>query len=122
MVEAVLLVITGIAAGVIGGMGMGGGTVLIPLLTIFFDIGQHSAQAVNLTAFIPMSLAAIFIHAKNKLIDYKAALTIILPAAITAAGGALLARSVEGPLLKKLFGVFLVALAVLQTVMIFKKQ
>ena len=40
MLKIILLAVSGIAAGVLGGMGMGGGTILIPLLTIFFNVGQ----------------------------------------------------------------------------------
>ena len=63
-----LYLIFGILSGIIGGMGMGGGTLLIPLLTIFCEISQIIAQMYNLLAFLPMSIIAIFIHYKNKLI------------------------------------------------------
>ena len=71
-------VIAGLLGGVLGGMGMGGGTVLIPLLSIFCSVGQHSSQAVNLISFIPMAIVALVIHLKNKLIVYKDLLKIIL--------------------------------------------
>ena len=35
--------VAGILGGILGGMGMGGGTVLIPLLTLFYGVGQHTA-------------------------------------------------------------------------------
>ena len=53
-------------SGVLGGLGMGGGTILIPLLTIFFDVEQQQAQAINLVAFIPMAIVSLIIHIKNK--------------------------------------------------------
>ena len=56
---------TGIAAGVLGGMGMGGGTLLIPALTTIFGVDQKLSQAINLTAFVPMAAVALFIHAKS---------------------------------------------------------
>ena len=40
-------------SGIIGGMGRGGGTLLIPILTIFLSFEQKSAQAINLLVFIP---------------------------------------------------------------------
>lgn len=43
MWRIILLVLAGIAAGALGGMGMGGGTILIPVLTIFFDVEQKQA-------------------------------------------------------------------------------
>ena len=45
-----LLILVGFLAGVIGGMGMGGGTILVPLLS-FLDLGQKSVQATNLISF-----------------------------------------------------------------------
>lgn len=65
MWKIVLLVVSGVAAGVLGGMGMGGGTILIPILTIFFSVEQKSAQAINLVAFIPMAIISLVIHIKT---------------------------------------------------------
>ena len=55
------LIISGVLGGLLGGMGMGGGTLLIPLLTIFCGLNQHLAQAINLIAFIPMAVVAVMI-------------------------------------------------------------
>ena len=38
---------------------MGGGTILILILTLFGNVEQHIAQATNLIFFIPTSIAAI---------------------------------------------------------------
>ena len=117
--EILYYILAGLAAGVLGGMGMGGGTVLIPILTIFFSIAQQAAQGINLIAFIPMALIAIFLHAKNKLINFKALIFLILPGLLTAVGGAYLAKNIEGDLLQKLFGGFLILLAIFQAVFTF---
>ena len=58
-----LYFLCGILGGVLGGMGMGGGTVLIPLLTIFCGVEQGAAQGVNLLSFLPMSLLAAHLPA-----------------------------------------------------------
>jgi hypothetical protein len=114
--DTVFMVIAGVAAGIIGGMGMGGGTLLIPILNIFFAVKQHTAQAVNLVAFIPMSIAALAVHIKNKLIDYKKALIIIIPACVTSAAGAFAAKYTDSGSLQKFFGGFLILLAVFQVI------
>ena len=72
------LLVAGIISGIVGGMGMGGGTLLIPILTIFLSFKQKSAQAINLLAFIPMSIVALIIHIKNKLVDFKVGIPIVL--------------------------------------------
>ncbi len=110
----ILFVLAGILAGVLGGMGMGGGTILIPILTILFSISQHTSQAVNLIAFIPMAIVAIILHAKNKLIRKKGLLLIIIPATVISLLASLLSNSLHADFLKKAFGLFLVCLAVVQ--------
>jgi len=104
--------LAGISGGVLGGMGMGGGTVLIPLLSILFSMNQHSAQAINLIAFIPMALIALVIHVKNGLVDYKAVLYLIIPGVITCVLGSIVAENLSGEILRKLFGGFLIILSV----------
>lgn len=63
------LIITGFLSGIIGGMGIGGGTILIPIMTIFLGFDQKTAQAVNLIYFIPTAITALTIHIKNKQIE-----------------------------------------------------
>ena len=114
MWKFLLLMITGLSAGILGGMGMGGGAILIPLLTVFFSVEQISAQAINLVAFIPMAIVSLIIHFKNNRVEKRGLLWIILPAAVCSLSGSLLALAVKGQLLKKCFGGFLILLSVFQ--------
>ena len=114
MIKILLLALVGVFAGVLGGMGMGGGAILIPLLTVFFGVDQISAQAINLVAFIPMAIVSLIIHLKNKRVKTKGLLWIILPAAACSLAGSFFALAVSGSLLKKCFGGFLIALSVFQ--------
>ena len=50
---------------------MGGGTILILLLSIFMGLDQHVAQATNLVFFVPTAIAAIFISLMKKKIYLK---------------------------------------------------
>jgi uncharacterized membrane protein YfcA len=120
--EYVWYAVSGVLGGVLGGMGMGGGTLLIPLLTIFNGVGQHSAQAVNLIAFIPMAVVAILIHLKNKIINFKNVVFVILPGIVTCIIGCFVAKNVTGNLLGKIFGGFLIILAIIQFCGIFGKK
>lgn len=48
---------TGIISGTVSGTGMGGGTILILILSVFMGIDQHIAQATNLVfLFLHLSL------------------------------------------------------------------
>ncbi len=104
----------GLVGGLLGGMGMGGGTLLIPLLTIFYSVGQHTAQAINLIGFIPMAIVALIIHIKNKLVRYDNVVLIIVCGAITCVIGCFLAKIMSGNLLRRCFGGFLLGLSVFQ--------
>lgn len=120
-----LIFVCGIAGGVLGGMGMGGGTALIPLLTLFCGVEQATAQGVNLLSFLPMSLIALAVHAKNGLLQKKGLIYLILPAVVFSAGGALLASWLPSAVLRRGFGVFLIVLAFYQfsvTIKNFKKK
>ena len=110
------LVIAGFVSGVIGGMGMGGGTLLIPILTIFLAFEQKNAQAINLFVFIPMALVSLIIHIKNKLVDFKVGIPIICTGVIFSVLGSTLADGIENNVLKKIFGVFLLIVGIDQAI------
>ena len=59
-------ILMGLVSGIVSGTGMGGGTILIFLLTFIMGIEQHIAQATNLIFFIPTSIVAIIVNLKNK--------------------------------------------------------
>lgn len=116
-----LIFLCGIAGGLFGGMGMGGGTALIPLLTLVCGVGQTAAQGVNLLSFLPMSLIALSVHAKNGLLKKEGLALFVIPALIFSAGGALLAAFLPSAALKRAFGLFLVVLAVCQFFVMLKR-
>ncbi|MBO4262524.1 MAG: sulfite exporter TauE/SafE family protein [Clostridia bacterium] len=109
--EYVFLAILGLCGGVFGGMGMGGGTILIPLLTVFGGVSQTEAQAANLVAFVPMASVALVIHFRKGLIEKEGLAALVFPAFITSIAGSFVAFAVGGDVLKKLFGAFLCVLA-----------
>ncbi len=104
--------ITGFFAGLLGGMGMGGGTVLIPALTVILGVEQHAAQATSLLAFLPMSAFSLKVHRDNGNLSVEGVWRIIAPALVTSVAGALAAVFLPADILRKLFGAFLVFLAV----------
>lgn len=92
-------------------MGMGGGTILILLLSIFLDLDQHVAQATNLVFFIPTAIGAIIIGIKNKNVQWKLAIPIIIAGVIGATISSNISTHMNVRLLRKLFGVFLLVVA-----------
>lgn len=105
-------VVAGIAGGVIGGMGMGGGTLLIPILTLLLSVGQLEAQAINLIVFVPMAIVTLIIHIKNKLVDFKKLIYSLPLALVLAVIGALLVKKIDENILKTTFGVFMLIVGV----------
>lgn len=116
-----LLILGGIVGGIIGGMGMGGGTLLIPILTIFLDIPQKNAQAINLIAFIPMAVIVTLINVKRNVIDYKSVLTVAIPALVTSIVSSLFVGKIDGKVLSIGFAIFLIVLGVVMMIATLRK-
>ena len=105
-------IVIGIISGIISGLGIGGGTILILVLTIFCGIDQHTAQASNLIFFIPTSIVAILVNIKNKLIDKGLTVIISISGVLGAVIGAMLSNKTNVTVLRKFFGLFLAIIAV----------
>ena len=120
--QFIVYFICGLAGGVIGGMGMGGGTLLIPLLTLLCGVEQRVAQAVNLIAFAPMAFLSLSEHKKNGLLVTDNILYLIIPAAALSFVGALLTEYIRNEQLSRAFGIFLMVLSVVQFFTAFKES
>lgn len=117
-----LLILFGVIGGIFGGMGMGGGTMLIPLLTIFLNFSQKVSQGFNIFSFLVMAVFALIIHIKNGLVYIKSVIPIVLSGILFSLGGAYLANLVKGNVLKIIFGVFLILLAIFEIFKLFKEN
>ena len=109
-----VMFLIGLISGVITGMGIGGGTLLIPALAIFSELTQQQIQGVNLVVFIPASIAALVIHKKKGNIDMKKAKPLILYGLIGAAAGAFLALYLDPAILRKFFAGFLLIIGIIE--------
>lgn len=117
-----LYVLAGLVSGVFGGLGMGGGTLLIPILTIFLDFDQKLSQGINLLSFLVMAIFSMAIHYKNGYIKTEHIFYIIIPGVIFSVLGAFVMSYLSSDILKKGFGVFLCVLAIIEIVKVFKKK
>lgn len=117
--QTFLLILFGFLSGIIGGMGMGGGTLLVPLLS-FLDLEQKTIQAINLVSFVPMCCVALGFHAKNKLIKPQNIWWIVVPAVLAAVLGALCGNAADNKVLRLSFAVFLIAVGAWQMVVAIK--
>ena len=94
------------------GMGMGGGTILILLLSIFAKLNQHTAQATNLVFFIPTAITSVIVGMKNKNINIKQSWPIVVAGIIGAAISANISSNLNVKILRKMFGAFLLIIAI----------
>jgi len=110
----------GLISGIVSGTGMGGGTILIFLLSFMLGIEQHVAQATNLVFFVPTAIVAILVNFKNKNIDTKLAIFISIFGIVGAIIGANISIHMNVEILKKCFGIFLSVITVNEIYSIFK--
>lgn len=102
----------GLITGAIGGMGIGGGTILIPSLIFLTDLKQQTIQSVNLISFVPVAIVALFIHHRNKNILLKLTFPLIFFGIFGTYIGSKLALTVSSISLRKWFGVFLMIMGI----------
>lgn len=116
-----LAIVFGIISGIVTGLGMGGGTILILLLSLFMNMEQHIAQATNLIFFIPTSLSAILINLKQKNVDKKLAITISFYGIIGAVVGAKISENISSQNLRKYFAIFILTIAIHEVYKFYKE-
>jgi hypothetical protein len=114
MMSQLLYVILGIIAGIFGGMfGIGGGTILIPALVFLFGLTQHQAQGTTLAILVPpIGLLAAMRYYYSGNVKLGMAAFICLGLFFGGLIGAQFVQNLPDPLLKKLFGIFLLFVAV----------
>ncbi len=116
-----MMFLASILSGVIGGMGIGGGVILIPVLTSFFGFGQKDAQYLNLLYFVPVAIFALIVHKRAGNLMWKEALFMALGGLIGAFFGSFGAEIINTNILRRLFGVFLLVIGINQFRIVRKK-
>ena len=97
----------GLGAAVISAWGVGGGTLLLLVMTLFLGVDQRTAQGINLLFFLPTAISALLGHWREGYLDvptWKAAVPVAVPAALV---GAWIATAVDVDLLRRPFGIYL---------------
>ena len=110
-----VLILLGVCAGVLSGaLGLGSGTILVPTLVLLFGYAQKSAQGMALAVMVPMVLFGAFRYWKNPQIDINLAVVglIICGALVGVLAGTELAARLPGNILRKLFAIFLIIIAI----------
>lgn len=93
---------------------MGGGTALIPLLTLVCGIPQAVAQGINLAAFLPMSFFALSVHRRRGLVRREGLCGLMGFSLLFSFLFSLLAGCLPARALSSGFGIFLIGCALRQ--------
>lgn len=108
-----LYVVVGVAAGITSGLlGVGGGIIIIPLLRYLFHFTQHEAQGTSLAILLlPIGLPAVWKYYLEGYVKVPVAAWIVVGFLSGVYGGAVLASDIPDALLRRLFGIFLLLVA-----------
>jgi uncharacterized membrane protein YfcA len=108
-----LALAAGLAAGVAGGLfGVGGGLVLIPILTGFFQFSQHQAHGTSLAVIGATAVVSVFVYAAHGNVAWWTALFVAIASIFTARVGARMATRLTPHRLAKAFAIFLLLVAI----------
>lgn len=111
---SMLAVGTGVLTGLLSAiLGVGGGIVMVPTLTLLLGFGQTVAQGTSLAAMLPIAITGMLKHRKLGNVDRGVALWVGLGASVGAFGGSQFANVLPACQLKLTFGIFLAIMAVL---------
>ncbi len=105
----VFLILGGLGAGFLSGtIGIGGGLLFVPTMTIGFGLSQAVAQGTSLVAIIPTAIVGGVTHLRQGNVLLRPALWMGGGGVVGAVIGALVAVEVPGPILARFWGAFLV--------------
>lgn len=109
----VWVIVIGFIAGMIGGLlGVGGGLVLVPLFHYVLKMNMHSAIATSLAVIVPTAFVATLPNAFSGHVQWRAFVFAALFSIVGSYLGAKISMSIDVVLLKKIFAVFLILVAI----------
>ncbi len=110
-VDLLALMVIGLLAGAAGGLlGIGGAVVVIPALTLFLHYDQHLSQAVAMIVNVFVAIPALIWHHRRGAVRWDIVRRILPFAIVLVIVGVSMSDRVDGELLRRAFGLFLVYL------------
>jgi len=113
MTEIIILILIGIAAGVLSGMfGVGGGIIIVPAFVFFLGMSQHEAQGTSLGLMLfPIGILAAYNYHKSGQMDLKAGLIVASAFVIGGYFGSKISLDLDQSILKRVFGVLMLLIS-----------
>lgn len=117
MNDIIILLTVGLAAGLLSGLvGIGGGIIIVPVLVYFLGFTQQQAQGTTLFMFLfPIGILGVMNYYKAGAIDWKVAAIIAATFFVGSFFGSKLAISMDQAIVKKIFGIIIIALGIKMT-------
>jgi uncharacterized membrane protein YfcA len=113
VVLAIVLVVLGLATGVLAGLlGVGGGIVMVPAMIVLFGIAPVVAKGTSLAVIIPTAIMGTWRNRKNHNADMHAAAILGFAGVVSAFFGALLSDRMSDDLSNVLFATLLFFVAI----------
>lgn len=107
MTDWIIACAVGFGTGIVSAFGIGGGTLLLLVMTLFLGVEGPVARCINLLYFLPTALGSLYYHRKNGYLD-KTAIRAAIPVGVAlAVAGAVVAAYIDTGLLRKAFGLYL---------------
>jgi Predicted permeases len=108
----VVVALVGLAAGLLAGLfGVGGGILFVPTLALGLGLTQLHAEASSLLAILPTALVGTWRQQRYGNVDLRAAAVVGIASILGVEGGVLVAEALPESVLRRLFGVLLIATA-----------
>ena len=107
-----IALLLGAILGFFAGLGIGGGTLLILWLTLVLQTPQPEARAINLLFFIAAAGAVSLVRLKSGKLKINTIIPAIIAGCIAAAIFSFIGRSIDKEILRKIFGILLLATGV----------
>ncbi len=109
-----IVIIIGIAAGMLSGLvGVGGGLIIVPALVYFLGMSQHSAQGTSLALILlPVGILAVLTYYKQGYVDPKIVGLLAIGFVAGSFLGSKIAINLSQDTIRKCFAVFMLVVAV----------
>lgn len=101
--------IVGFLVALLSGLGIGGGGLLVIYLVLVESLDQLTAQSINLTFFLFSSTAAMLVHLTKRRLNFKLICFLAVFGCVGAILGSKLAADIDPTIIKKAFGILLLA-------------
>jgi len=107
------LILLGLASGLLAGLfGVGGGVVIVPVLTVFFKLDIKDAIGTSLAVIVPTAVMGSYAHWRHGNVRLFEAGLVAVGAVVSAVIGASITAQLSSQTLKRLFAVLLIVMAV----------